>query len=109
MNADETPSVGLLPTTRWSLVQRAGQEPAAPARVAMEELLRTNDLVLISFADSLLREAGIDVLVVDQNMSVIEGSLGILPRRILVHEDDNRAARALLADAGLAHELRPDE
>ena len=40
MNADETPSVGLLPTTRWSLVQRAGQEPAAPARVAMEELLR---------------------------------------------------------------------
>jgi hypothetical protein len=47
--------------------------------------------------------------VLDQNMSIIEGSLGILPRRILVHEDDNRAARRLLADAGLSHELRPDE
>ena len=44
-----------------------------------------------------------------ENMSVIEGSLGILPRRILVHEEDNRAARQLLADAGLSHELRPDE
>ena len=45
----------------------------------MEELLRTNNLVLISFADALLREAGLHVQVFDQNMSVIEGSLGILP------------------------------
>jgi hypothetical protein len=42
-------------------------------------------------------------------MSIIEGSLGVLPRRILVHEDDNRAARQVLADAGLSHELRDDE
>jgi hypothetical protein len=42
-------------------------------------------------------------------MSVIEGSLGVLPRRILVNEDDNRAARQLLTEAGLAHELRPDD
>jgi hypothetical protein len=42
-------------------------------------------------------------------MSIIEGSLGILPRRILVHEDDNHAARQLLSEAGLSHELRPDE
>jgi hypothetical protein len=48
-------------------------------------------------------------MVLDQNMSVIEGSLGILPRRILVHDEDNRAARQLLTDAGLSHELRPDE
>jgi Putative prokaryotic signal transducing protein len=47
--------------------------------------------------------------VLDQNMSIIEGSLGVLPRRILVHEDDNREARQILRDAGLAHELRPDE
>ena len=39
MTRDETPSVGLLPTTRWSLVQRAGQEPATAPRVAMGELL----------------------------------------------------------------------
>ena len=71
----------------------------------MEELLRTNDLVLISFADSLLREAGIDVLVVDQNMSVIEGSLGILPRRMLVPDDRIDEARALLKNAGIGAEL----
>ena len=48
----------------------------------MEELLRTNDLVLISFVEALLREAGIEPWVADQNMSIIEGSLGVLPRRV---------------------------
>jgi len=57
----------------------------------------------------LLDGANIHHLVLDQNMSIIEGSLGILPRRILVHEEDNRAARQILTDAGLSHELRPDE
>ena len=71
----------------------------------MEELLRTNDLVLISFADSLLREAGIDVLVLDQNMSVIEGSLGILPRRVLVPDERIQEARTLLEKAGIGAEL----
>jgi hypothetical protein len=71
----------------------------------MQEILRTNDLVLISFAEALLREAGIHTLVVDQNMSVIEGSLGILPRRVLVPEDRLVAARALLEDAGIGTEL----
>ena len=42
-------------------------------------------------------------------MSIIEGSLGVLPRRILVHDDDNSQARQLLRDAGLAHELRADD
>ena len=76
---------------------------------SLEELLRTNDIVLISFVESLFKEAEIAHFVADQNMSVIEGSLGVLPRRILVHDDDNREARQLLADAGLAHELRPDD
>jgi hypothetical protein len=71
----------------------------------MEELLRTNDLVLISYAESLLREVGIDLLVVDQNMSVIEGSLGILPRRMLVPADRIDEARALLERAGIGAEL----
>ena len=52
---------------------------------------------------------GIKYLVLDQNMSVIEGSLGILPRRILVGDDDAMQARRIMKDAGLAHELRPDE
>ena len=74
----------------------------------MRELVRTNDVVLVSAIGALLDGAQIDHLVLDQNMSILEGSLGIIPRRILVHEDDNRAARQLLIDAGLSHELRPD-
>jgi hypothetical protein len=75
----------------------------------LRELVRTNDIVLVSAIGALLDGAKIHHVVLDQNMSVIEGSLGILPRRILVHDDDNRAARRILADAGLSHELRPDE
>ena len=75
----------------------------------MRELVRTNDVVLVSAIGALLDGANIHYLVADQNMSVVDGSLGVLPRRILVHEDDNGAARQLLRDAGLAHELRPDE
>lgn len=74
----------------------------------MREIVRTNDAVLISAVEALLRGAGIHHLVLDRNMSVIEGSLGILPRRVLVAEADERRARDLLRDAGLGHELRPD-
>jgi hypothetical protein len=75
----------------------------------VRELVRTNDVVLVSAIGALLDGANIDHLVLDQNMSILEGSLGVIPRRILVHDDDNRAARRLLTDAGLGHELRPDE
>ncbi len=74
----------------------------------MRELVRTNDPVLVSAIGALLDGAKIRHLVFDQNMSALEGSLGILPRRVLVAEDDIAAARRLLTDAGLAHELRPD-
>lgn len=72
----------------------------------MIELLRTNDPVLISFAEALLNDAGLAFMVADRNMSVLEGSLGVLPRRLLVAEDDAEAARRLLADAGIAAEMR---
>ena len=75
----------------------------------MRELVRTNDIVLVSAVGALLDGANIHHLVLDQNMSVIEGSLGILPQRILVHDDDNHEARRILRDAGLAHELRADD
>ncbi len=73
----------------------------------MRELVRTNDAVLISAIEALLNGAGIAHMVVDQNMSVLEGSIGIFPRRILVGEDQIQAARRLLQDAGFGHELRP--
>jgi hypothetical protein len=74
----------------------------------MKEILRTNDAVLVSAVGALLDGAGIHHMVLDQNMSVLEGSLGILPRRVLVADDEVTRARQLLRDAGLGHELRPD-
>lgn len=75
----------------------------------MKELVRTNNQVLISAIGALLDGAGIKHVVFDQNMSVMEGSVGILARRILVADEDADQARQLLRDAGLGHELRPDE
>lgn len=72
----------------------------------MIELLRTNDAVVLSFVQSLLRDAGIECLVADQNMSVLDGSIGILPRRILVPSDDAAEAKAILAEAGIGNEIR---
>ncbi|GJE60880.1 putative signal transducing protein [Methylobacterium trifolii] len=74
----------------------------------MIELIRTNDIVLIGFAQSLLEGAEIPVLVADAHMSLMEGSIGAFPRRMLVPDDRVREARRLLSDAGLAHELRDE-
>jgi len=74
----------------------------------MRELVRTNDPVLISAIEALLKSADIGHMVVDQNISVLEGSIGAFQRRILVGEDQFGAARQLLADAGFGGELRPD-
>lgn len=73
----------------------------------MRELIRTNDVVLVSALEALLKSAGIRYVTADQNMSVMEGSIGVLPRRILVAEHDLARARRLLGEAGFAHELRP--
>lgn len=74
----------------------------------MEELVRSNDIVLITTVDALLEGAGIVHLVLDTHMSAMEGSLGILPRRILVDREEIARARRILTDAGLGHELRPE-
>jgi hypothetical protein len=71
----------------------------------MEEIVRTNNLVTISFIEALLKEAGITPFIADQNMSVIEGSLGVLPRRVLVPDDRAEEARRILRDAGIGAEL----
>lgn len=71
----------------------------------MRELLRTNDAVTLSFVESLLTDAGIDYLVADRNMSIMEGSLGVLPRRVLVADEQEQKARRLLADAGVTDAL----
>lgn len=72
----------------------------------MQELVRTNNAVLITAIEALLKGADIPHVVLDRNMSVLEGSLGILPCRVLVDDSHQLAARQLLSEAGLGHELR---
>jgi hypothetical protein len=72
----------------------------------MKELIRTNDAVVLSFAESLMKDAGIACLIADRDMSILEGSLGFLPRRFLVADEDAERARRILIDAGLEKELR---
>jgi len=75
----------------------------------MKELLRSNDAVLLSYVSSLLEEDAIGFMVADANMSVLEGSLGVLPRRILVESDKIRHARKILTEAGIGHVISEDK
>ncbi|PLW75090.1 DUF2007 domain-containing protein [Cohaesibacter celericrescens] len=70
----------------------------------MKELLKTNNMVTLSFVEALLRDAEIPFQSLDHHMSIMDGSLGVLPRRILVAEDFEIRARRLLVDAGLEGE-----
>ncbi len=71
----------------------------------MEEVLRTNDPALLSFAAALLSGEDIEAQVFDVHMSIMDGSIGILPRRIMVLSEDADEARAILRDNGLGSEL----
>jgi hypothetical protein len=85
---------------------KAGKTPRQSrprgGRIGMVELLRGNDPVLFSWVEALLKEAGILAVVMDQHMSVLEGSVGALPRRLMVAGADAARARRLLRDAGVA-------
>ena len=74
----------------------------------MRELIRTNDPVLLHFAESLLAEAGLKAIVLDSHMSVMEGSLDFLPRRLLIADDHEIEARRLLSEADLGQWLVND-
>ena len=67
----------------------------------MKEILRTNDPTAIAFATALLRGEGIECFEMDVHMSVLEGSIGILPRRLMVADADVFRARAILTDNDL--------
>ena len=71
----------------------------------MVEILRTNDLVLITVIESILKAERVAYFVADQNMAAAEGSLGFLPRRILVDWRRRGRARRLIVEAGLGKEL----
>ena len=66
----------------------------------MRELLRTTDAVRLSWLVALLADAGIEAVVFDTHTSILEGSIGAIPRRLMVLEEDEAAARRVLKDAG---------
>jgi hypothetical protein len=78
------------------------------AETGVKEIVRTNNAVIVSVITALLDGAKIQHMVLDQNMSILEGSVGIIPRRIMVSDEQELRARQLLEDAGLGHELRSD-
>ena len=66
----------------------------------MKELFRTNNAVYLSFAQAVLKDAGIETLLFDAHMSVMDGSIGALPRRLMVVYDQQlERARRIMADA----------
>ncbi|MGR3511147.1 MAG: putative signal transducing protein [Paracoccaceae bacterium] len=67
----------------------------------MKELLRTNDPTAIAFAKALLEGEDIDCFEMDVHMSVLEGSIGILPRRLMVRDADHFRAKVVLKDNDL--------
>ena len=68
----------------------------------MKQLLRTTDPTSIAFAKALLQGEGIDCFEMDVNMSVLEGGIGIFPRRLMVHEDYHARAERILVDNGIS-------
>lgn len=72
----------------------------------MVELIRSNDFVLLSYIEALLTGQGIGCVIFDQHMSVLDGSIAAIARRVMVLEEDLPAAQRLIRDMGLGHELR---
>ncbi len=62
----------------------------------MKQLLQTNDLVLISYLEALLRDAGIESIVLDAHASTVEGQISAIPRRVMVAEEDFDRANEIL-------------
>lgn len=67
----------------------------------MKQLLATTDPIRLTLAADLLRAEGIPSFELDRHMSILDGSIGILPRRLMVADRDHFMARAILRDTGL--------
>jgi Putative prokaryotic signal transducing protein len=74
----------------------------------MRELLITNDPVLLSYVEALLADQGVDAVVFDRHISVLEGGISAFPRRLLVGDRDWRRAADILTDAGLGQWIAAD-
>ncbi|MEQ9639777.1 MAG: DUF2007 domain-containing protein [Alphaproteobacteria bacterium] len=67
----------------------------------MVELFRSNDPVLLSYVQALLKDAGIEAVLLDGHTSVLEGSINAIQRRLMVLRDDEAAAKQVLREADL--------
>jgi hypothetical protein len=65
----------------------------------MRELLRSNDLVVLSWAQAILAADAIPCLLLDDHVSGVEGSIGAIPRRLMVEDHDFDSAQRLLEQA----------
>lgn len=74
----------------------------------MKEILRTTEALDITFATALLKGEGIRYYVLGENMAVLEGSIGIFPRRLMVAKEDAFVAAAVLRDNGIDSGLPND-
>jgi hypothetical protein len=74
----------------------------------MRELLRSNELVFLSWIQAVLTAEGIEPIMLDVHTSVLEGSTWAIPRRMMVHDEDYHRARQLVADAGDGASLSPE-
>lgn len=68
----------------------------------MQTVTLTNDPVRLSFLRAVLQDAGIDCWVLDEFASSMDGSIGAIPRRLVVADEDAARARRVLADSNLA-------
>jgi hypothetical protein len=73
----------------------------------MQELLRSNNLVRLSFLTALLADAGIEAVIFDSHTSVAEGSISAIPRRLMVEDEDYSRARRILIESGEGAGLKP--
>tara|TARA_B100000886_G_C20343334_1_gene457572 strand:- start:202 stop:420 length:219 start_codon:yes stop_codon:yes gene_type:complete len=67
----------------------------------MKKLFSTNDITKVVYAETILNSNNIVYFILDENISILEGSIGILPRRLMVLENDYEQALELLEDFGL--------
>jgi hypothetical protein len=72
---------------------------------SVKEILRSNDVVFLSWADAMLRAEGIDAVVFDTHAAVLDGSISAVQRRLMVSDQDHARARQLLTEAGAGDRL----
>lgn len=72
----------------------------------MLEVFRTNDVVMITWLEALLRGEGIEPYVLDAHTSILEGSIGAIPRRVMVASEQGERAKSVLRAAGVEFDQR---